>query len=258
MEGVGVPGALVGDSRAQIESSWGPPSSCQGPTRSFCTFPVAGGGAAFVSYLAAGGGAAALGDPSDEVAAIRWSEPVDGWVTTDGINTTVALADPAAVQAAYPKANVITNPTFGAIVAIEDPNIGLLVEYPFDYLSGTTSVMMGVRAPYSVPDDEPEPDPEPLIVMTVDSISLSAQGNRLTADVLVEDTSRQAVPGALVRATWPRPTGATVTTAETTDRQGVATFDIRRKGSYSIAIDDVQASGFQFDPSLGVTSASTP
>jgi hypothetical protein len=61
-----------------------------------CDFQVDGGGQVTVRYRDAGGGPAD-DSPGDVVFNIRWTEPVNGWTTTAGINTELALADPDAV-----------------------------------------------------------------------------------------------------------------------------------------------------------------
>ena len=113
VEGERVPGAALGDSREQVDASFGQPVSCQNlpyydgrqGLNGICDYEVDGGGEVTVYYYAAAGGPAQ--DAPDDIARhFRWPEAVSGWTTTAGVNTALAKANPDAVVAAYPDAQV--------------------------------------------------------------------------------------------------------------------------------------------------------
>ena len=70
------------------------PDYCQGPQRSYCTYPVEGGGQVNAFYQGLNGGPV-TGLPGDIVHAISWNNTA--WTTPAGVNTALALADPDAV-----------------------------------------------------------------------------------------------------------------------------------------------------------------
>jgi hypothetical protein len=256
MEGFSVPGIELGYTRAQVEAAYGEPRSCQsgGVIGNFstCSFDVEGGGQVSVHYRGADGGEAS-NSPDDVVHNIRWHQQVSGWTTTAGVDTTLALEDPDAVIAAYPNATVIYNSLFGNIESIEDRTLGILIDYHFDYLSGTLSVSMAIYFPSS------EPSPPPVErFLRVTAIDLAVEKRTVTADVKVQDDLDQNVSGATVSATWFLPKGETLSVMGQTDGFGVAHFEINkaRKGLYTMYVNDVVLEGFKFDWYGSVVSAS--
>jgi hypothetical protein len=243
VEGQSVPGVALGDSRAQVEAAYGRPESCRNMSYydgrqgidGICRFDVEGGGRVTMYYFDANGDPA-QGSPDDEVFIIRWSQAVSGWVTTAGVNTTLALADPDAVIAAYPNAVVTYNSVFGNIVRIEDRPLGIVVNYSFDYLSGTLSVDMVIRFP-----SDPLPVPEKETHVTdIDLTAAKVKGNRqLRALVRVEDEQGSSARDATV--------------------SGYAYFEIldAPRGLLTLRVDDVVLEGYQFDRANSVLSAST-
>lgn len=101
VEGVSVPGAALGYTRAQIL-----PEVENIGDQASCSFDVEGGGQVTARYCGADGGPAST-SPDDVVTYLRWSQQDSGWTATAGINPTLALADPQAVRVAYPNATVI-------------------------------------------------------------------------------------------------------------------------------------------------------
>ncbi len=150
VEGLSVPGAELGFSRAQVEAAFGAPKFCQsvevGGDMASCSFDVEGDGQVDVRYRGVDGGNAS-NSPDDVAYHYRWSQAAGGWTTTAGVNTTLAIQNPDAAIAAYPNATVIYNPLFGNIESIEDRSLGILIDYHFSYLSGTLSVSMGISYP---------------------------------------------------------------------------------------------------------------
>ena len=103
VEGVSVPGIALGDTRAQVQTAYGEPNSCQsgsvGGDASYCQYPVEGGGQVGVHFRGPDGSGPS-NSPDDVATGIRWFEQVSGWTTTAGVNTTLAKQDPEAVVAA--------------------------------------------------------------------------------------------------------------------------------------------------------------
>ncbi|MEJ2303981.1 MAG: hypothetical protein P8Y14_20835 [Anaerolineales bacterium] len=263
VEGQSVPGVALGDSRAQVEASYGQPVSCQNMSYydgrqgldGICRFDVEGGGRITVYFFDADGGPA-QGSADDVVSIIRWPQPVSGWVTTAGVNTTLALADPDAVIAAYPNAVVTYNSVFGNIESIEDKALGILVDYSFEYLSGTLSVNMVIRFP-----SEPAPVPQKETRVTdIDLAVKKVKGDRqVRALVRVEDERGRSASGATVFATWVFPDGSTQALDDLTSGTGYAYFEIldAPRGTLALRVDNVVLDGYQFDRSGSVLSAST-
>jgi hypothetical protein len=263
VEGQSVPGVALGDSRAQVEASYGQPVSCQNMSYydgrqgldGICRFDVEGGGRITVYFFDADGGPA-QGSADDVVSIIRWPQPVSGWVTTAGVNTTLALADPDAVIAAYPNAVVTYNSVFGNIESIEDKALGILVDYSFEYLSGTLSVNMVIRFP-----SEPAPVPQKETRVTdIDLAVKKVKGDRqVKALVRVEDERGRSASGATVFATWVFPDGSTQALDDLTSGTGYAYFEIfdAPRGTLALRVNNVVLDGYQFDRSGSVLSAST-
>jgi len=261
VEGQSVPGVALGDSRAQMEAAYGP-GSCHDMgyydgrvgVEGICEFAVDGGGQVTM-YLFTADRDPAQGTPDDVVHIIRWSQAVSGWVTTAGVNTTLAVEDPDAVIAAYPNAEV-TYSEFGTVAKIEDYALGIRVEYAFHYLSGTQTVNMLIR----FPSDPPPPPPDKETHVTAIDLRISkVKGNRqVRAYVHVDDENGQGAPEANVLATWIYPDGTTQTTEDLTASTGVAYFEIldAPRGTLTLRIDDVVLEGYQFDRENSVISAS--
>jgi hypothetical protein len=263
VEGESVPNIALGDSRAQVEAAYGQPASCtnlpyydgrQG-LNGICRFDVDGGGRVTVHYRDADGGPAQ--DSSDDrVFNIRWSQAVSGWVTTRGVNTALALDDPDAVIAVYPNAVVVYNSVFGNIESIEDKALGILVDYSFEYLSGTLSVNMAISFP-----SEPTPAPEKITRITsIDLTATKVKGDRqVRALVKVQDERTLSASGATVFATWLYPDGRTQAVADITSSSGYAYFEIldAPRGLLTLRVDDVALDGYRFDRTNSVLSAST-
>jgi hypothetical protein len=263
VEGQSVPGFDLGDSRALVEAAYGEPASCENMgyydgrqgLNGICRFDVDGGGRVTVYYFDADGGPA-QNSPDDVASIIRWSQAVSGWVTTAGVNTALALEDPEAVIAAYPNAVVTYNSVFGNIESIEDRALGILVDYSFEYLSGTLSVNMVTRFP-----SDPLPVPEKETHVTnIDLTATKVKGDRqVRALVRVEDERGLSAAGATVFANWVFSDGTTQAVSDLTSRTGYAYFEIldAPRGILTLRINDVVLDGYQFDRASSVISAST-
>lgn len=262
VEGQSVPGVALGDSRAQMEAAYGP-ASCQDMryydgrvgVDGICEFDVDGGGQVTM-YLFTVDRDPAQGTPDDVVHIVRWSQAVSGWVTTAGVNTTLAVEDPDAVIAAYPNAEV-TYSEFGAVVKIEDYALGIRVEYAFHYLSGTQTVNMLIRFPSDPPP--PPPDKETHVIFIDLAVSKVKGDRQVRAYVHVDDENGQPAPEANVLATWIYPDGTTQAMEDLTASTGVAYFEIldAPRGTLTLRIDDVVLDGYRFDRDNSVLSAST-
>lgn len=240
-EGERVPGIALGDTRAAVEAFNGPPRGCHDviePNDSAsCTFDVEGGGWVGVQYQGPNGGNAS-GSPDDVVISIRWGA-VDGWVTTAGINTTLALNDKQAVVDAYPNADLYYD-SVGRLYLLRDPELGIQVAWNHAYIF--YDVYMSIFDPYT-------PPPPPDYIRVADIELLSYTRHSVTARVLVLDEQDQPVEGAVVDATWMYPKVDGLQVSGTTASDGYATFTIdkARRGTYYFSISDVSLDGYVYD-----------
>jgi hypothetical protein len=257
IEGESVPGIALGFTRAQVEAVYGEPQSCQsgavGGDFAHCSFPVEGGGQVDVNYRGPDGGNPS-NSPDDVVHYIYWTEQVSGWTTTAGVNTALAKADPEAVVAAYPNAQ-LTYDMFGNLIRVEDARMGIKVSWNLEYLSGTYLVSMQIFHPR-----EPAPPREKLTRVTdIDLVVYKHRGRRqVRAYVRVQDDRTLAASGATVFATWTFPDGSTQPVQDVTSGAGGAYFEINeaRRGTYTLTVDDVLLDDHQFDRDSSVLSAS--
>ena len=255
LEGHSVPGLALGDSRAQVEGAYGPPDSCQSANQgdfASCSFPVEGGGTVTVSYRGPDGGSAS-NSPDDVVYNIRWYEQVSGWVTTAGVNTSLAASDPDAVIAAYPDAAVSHN-QFGGVYRVVDHEQGVEVLWALDFYSGRTHVSMAIF----FPRDAPPPVEKLTRITDIELTAVKVRGRQVRALVRVQNEADGAAAGASVLATWEYPDGSTLPVIAVTSRSGYAYFEILRaaRGTYTLRIDDVVLSAHRFDLDNSVLEAS--
>ncbi len=259
-EGNSVPGIALGFSRAEVEAAYGQPYYCQvhafPDDFAFCTFPVSGGGLVSIRYRGADGGFA-HNSPDDEVVYAGWGEPVGGWTTAAGVNTTLAKADPDAVIAAYPDAEVSGNP--GVNGSVIDWLRGIEVRWTYDGYTGHTHVYMNIFEPLASLPDAQETH--------VETIELSGyKDGRLRkirgwAEILNE--YERAALGATVYATWILPDGSTQPVVEEfVGISGVAFFELfapsgrAYRGTFRLRIDNVQLGEYTFDPAGSVLESS--
>jgi hypothetical protein len=251
VEGMSVPGVALGDTRAQVEAAWGAPVFCQNVSsidQGSCEFAAEGGGQVFVRYSGPDGGEATA-SPEDKVIRITWHQAVSGWVTTAGINTTLAFHDPDAVAAAYPNAVIYQQSLFDW--GYQDRALGIRVHYHTAYLTGETRVSMSI----TIPDNSPPPEAE---YMHVSSIEFTdAKRRHIIAAVHMQNEQNEAVPDALVYVTWTFPDGNQLSVSAGTDSSGLVEFNIYdvRRGIYTLTIDDVLVYNYEFDPDASLLSA---
>jgi len=250
VEGVSVPGIALGDSRAQVEAAYGQPKSCTDMAYydgrrgldGICKFDVEGvnngGDQVTVHYFAPDGGPAQASS-DDVVSIVRWSQVVSGWVTTAGVNTTLALTDPQAVIDAYPNAEVTYNGDF--VHQVRDPELGISIVRNFNVYGGFTTVHMSIFNPYTPP---PPPD-----MIRVADIQMTEDRRSVTARVLVLDNQDQPVKGALVEATWSYPKVDSLPVSAETASDGFASFrvDKARRGTYYLYINNISLDGYEYD-----------
>jgi len=254
VEGESVPGVKLGDTRAQVEAAWGPPVYCQnvnGYDQGSCEFHAETGGQIFVRYRSLDGGPA-QNSPDDIASFIRWHQLVSDWVTTAGINTTLAYDSPEVVMEAYPNATVHQQSLFDW--SIDDPALGIHVYYHTAYLTGELSVSMGISFPTT-----PPPPPDEFFVWVVSIDFYTNHRNEIGARVLVQNDIDGYAEGAVVSGTWTSPDGNQISFSSVTDSFGKAYFDLgklRRRGTYTFAIDNVVESGFTFNTDKSVLSVS--
>ena len=240
-EGVSVPGIALGDSRAQVEDSVGPPSSCRSnndpPTMESCSFDVQGGGWVSILYQGVDGGDAA-GSPDDIVSNIRWGGEEVEWATTAGVTTELAKYNKQAAEDAYPNANLHYD-SVGRLIRLSDPDLGISVSWNHAYIF--YSVSMSVFEPFT-----PPPPPE---MIRVADIEMSYDRRSVTARVLVLDEQDQPVEGAVIYTEFTGSKSGPVYPSGTTDVDGTATFTIHKahRGDYRITITNVVKEGYKFD-----------
>jgi hypothetical protein len=250
--GESVPGVALGDSRAQVEAAYGQPYYCQSyaipDDFAACAYRVEGGGLVSIRYRGADGGYA-NNSPDDKTVYAGWGEGTPGWTTEEGINTALAKADPDAVIAAYPDAEVsYLYPGF--VERVVDWLQGIEVKWSYDPYTGFIHVTMNIFEPLlSLPT---------AAETHVETIALAAERDRgirkLRAWVQILDEYGQPASGSFVNATWTLPDGSTQAVYdEFAGAAGVAFFEFHApkgrsaRGVYTLRIDDVMYEGHTFD-----------
>ncbi len=250
-EGESVPGIALGDTRAEVEASIGPPNYCRSnndpPTMESCRFDVEGGGWVRVLYQGPTGGDA-TNSPDDVVGNISWGGEEVGWVTTAGITTELAKYDKQAAVDAYPNARLAYD-SVGRLVRLTDTDVGISISWNHAYIFYTVSMSIFEPYPYIPP---PPPD-----MIHVHRIEMSYTRRSVTAKILVHDDAHQPVEGAVVGVFWVYPVNknnnSSFFTDATTAADGYATFGIEkaRPGGYRITITHVVKEGYQWDSDYG-------
>jgi hypothetical protein len=246
-EGVSVPGIALGDTREQVEASVGPHRNCVSnndpPTMESCSYDVEGGGWVSVRFRGPTG-SEATGSQNDVVSNIRWSEDVDGWVTSAGISISLIKFDKQLAIDTYPNATLYYN-EFGSLVRLTDYDLGISISWDAVYIFFSAS--MSIFEPYT-----PAPPPDPDLIRVAD-IEFSYDRRSVTAKVLVVDEQDQPIEGAVVGGYWVHPVNKNNNTTlfidGTTAEDGFATFriDKARPGDYRLTISYVNKEGFEFD-----------
>jgi hypothetical protein len=237
-----------------VEASYGDPYQVSGTNRNSYKYKVANGGDVGVSFRGADGGEAS-NSPDDIVSSAGWYEAVSGWVTTAGVNTTLADENPEAVVKAYPNARV-TYTQWGGIHSIVDYEQGIAIYRPWIiYSSGEVHVSMSIFKPREAP-----PLPEKITyVYTIDLTANKVKGNRhIRGFVGVRDQTHFAAKKATVLARWTYPDGSTKTVESTTSASGYAYFEIINapRGNYTFTIEDVVLDDHRFDSDKSTLIAS--
>jgi len=261
VEGVSVPGIALGNTRAQVEAANGQPDYCTDMSYydgrrgldGICQYDVVGinnGGDQVTVHYFAPDGSPAQASPDDVVTSIYWYQVVSGWVTTAGVNTTLALNDPQAVIDAYPNAEVTYQGDY--VYSIRDPELGISIVRYWNVYGAFTTVQMAIFKPYT-----PTPPPPPPAMIRVDDIKMTGNRRSVTARVLVVDDQDQLVEGALVEATWTYPNGDHLKVSAETAGDGWATFRINkaRRGNYWFSIDNVSLDGYEYDYIHSITQS---
>jgi len=254
VEGVSVPGIALGDTRAAVEAVYGEPEKVSGTNRNSYKYKVANGGDVSVSFRGADGGEA-KNSHDDIVGNVGWYEAVSGWVTTAGVNTTLADENPDAVIEAYPNARV-TYTQWGSIYSIIDYEQGIAIYRPWIiYSSGEVLVSMSIFKPREAP-----PLPEKITyVYTIDLSANKVKGKyHIRAFVGVRDQTHLAAKQANVFARWTYPDGSTQDTQAVTSNSGYAYFELINipRGTYELSIEDIILEEHRFDKDKSTLSAS--
>ena len=259
IEGYGVPGVNLGDTRAEVEAAYGEPTRCD-------SGQTVGDGASCVwileDYVGQGGdirsqvrtgfrgpdGGYPSGDPNDVVSGISW-HGMDGWYTTTGVNSAFAADNQDAVIDLYPDGIVFHQSMFDThLTAYEE---GFSVSWHTDYITGHTSVRMRVFEPR-----DPPPPREPSV--NVSEITMDLYKRQVFGKVRVLNDLNWRMRNVDVYATWTLPDGSTRAVQAVTDSFGLAVFEVSkaRKGLYTLTIDDVVVEDHPFDVDNSVLSAS--
>jgi hypothetical protein len=258
-EGEGVPGAIRGTTRAEVEALYEEPASCgSGQTegdRASCTWVLkdyAGQGGQVHSRVTVGfrgpDGGPAGNRPDDVVSSIGWIG-MDGWFTTTGVNALFALENQDAVIELYPDATLIDQSLFNTyLIAYEE---GFSVSWNTEYLNGFTTVRMSVFEPR-----DPPPPREPSV--NVSEINMDLYKRQVIGKVRILNDLNWNMRGADVYATWTLPDGSNRLVEGRTDSFGLVEFVVEkaRKGTYRLTIDDVVVEDHPFDVENSVLSAS--
>ncbi len=247
IEGVSVPGVAIGDSRTAVESSYGAPSFCQSISAgdfAYCTYQLEGENSVSVRYVGPNGGTATASG-SDVVSVMQWNG-LEGWETTVGINTSLALSNPEAVIAAYSNATITYN---GDVVqSVIDSSLGIKVEWLVTYPIPTTVVFMSIFQATTQP-------PAQEVLRSV-NITLQVVRSQIVAKVTIEDGHGNRIGGAVVSAKWTLPTGEKISVTDETDANGIAKFATRKsKGTFRIEVVNVKKTGYVFDSQNSILSA---
>ena len=267
VEGVSVPGVALGDTRAQVQTAYGDPYTCQSGSvpgdKAKCSYPVEGLGhigQVWIHYRGPDGGLPSA-SPDDVAYYISWWDSVSGWTTEEGgVNTTWARSvrqDPEAVLAVYPDA-VITYGLFGAMTKARDYGLGITIEWIYHFYSG----FLGARMAISAPSEPPEPPPPPDPVTRVTSISTWAnktKGKRTVwAYVWVDDEYWQDAVGATVIVDWTYPDGSTQRLQADTSSSGMASFEMHnvKTGTHTLEVVDVTYLEHPFDRERSMLTSS--
>ena len=254
VEGESVPGIALGFTRAQIGAAYGEPKRCQdieiGGDMAFCSFPVEGGGGVNVRYQGADG-LYATNSPGDVVFQIGWS--ASGWITTAGVNTTLAQQDRQAVANAYPNAEV-TYDERGKITRVEDSQLGIVVKWIQNFYMFPDSVSMEIYTPPATLQDGSS-----IHVSDIDWTVEKIKGRRpVKVVVSVQGQQGQPVYAADVVGTWTYPSGAEQTVTDDTSNTGYAFFELydAGHGTWTFTVDDVLLDGHPLDRQNSLLSVS--
>jgi hypothetical protein len=257
VEGVSVPGIALGETRAQVDDAYGHPASCTYSTSATCSYNADGGGQVNVTFRAPDGGPA-QNSPDDVVTMIGWEPGVTGWVTTAGIDITIARDDPQAVLDAYPNAEVTYWYDGTFVAGVRDWQSGITISRWWEFYCGCAVATMAIFHP-----QDPPPEPEPVEFTYVAEIDMSVvkikRNREITAQVLVNDRQDLPAAGAVVSARWHLPDGSEQSVQATTADNDYATFMLTGKlerGTYYLFIDDVQLADHIFIESRGLSYGS--
>lgn len=258
VEGVSVPGAALGDTRAEIETGIGQPNWCQdvdlGGDQGACSFPIDGGEAVLLRFRSPDG-TAASGGPTDTLYEAAWGDIDVAWTTSAGVSIASALADREAVAAAYPQADVIRDSS-GVIQQVEDVELGVRVRWTVSPYTNAISARIFIFEPQPpVPSGE-----RSMRVASLEMMAAKERGTKtITAVLRVLDERGLPVSGAQVFATWLFPSGATESTSSHyTSEGGYEVYAVinPRRGTYTLTVDDIVLDGFALDRDASVLSAS--
>jgi hypothetical protein len=175
---------------------------------------------------------------------------VSGWVTTAGVNINLAYNDMDAVLAVYPNA-AISYPSL-LDTSIDDPDLGIHINYHTSYPNGTRSVWMAI----SFPDPNAPPPEEHSVRVT--AIDLYADKHNIYARVHLHDNRYRYTSGADDAANWILPDGSQVPVNGTSSSYADVYFELdkARRGTYTFTVENVGFEDFKLDTDNSILSAS--
>jgi hypothetical protein len=256
VEGVSAPGVELVFTRAQVEASYGLPDYVyEGSHRYRIDGQI---GHEVHIFYGDGYGGPPNNLPGDIVTSVGWTTAVTGWVTTAGVNTTLARDDPEAVIAIYPDAQVTYHYDGQFIASIVAWEQGFSVRRTWNFYRGTVGVTLHIFNPRPAPPPPPEPE-KITYVYDIDLYANKVKGKRTVIGLVgVRDHTHRAAVGATVFAEWTMPDGSSMPVEQATSSSSFAYFQINnaRRGNYTLTITDVVLEDHRFDSENSVLTGS--
>ncbi|ARU55699.1 hypothetical protein OLMES_1624 [Oleiphilus messinensis] len=246
--GVGVPGVELGDTRAQVEQSYGAQTTCGAEAVGSSCYDIGGlgsdsAGNVYVRFEGTNGGSA-TGQQDDVVSGFSvYNTPIVGlnWTFEGGYTIRDFELQPELIQVVFPEAEIEQPNLF--FTRYTDPQAGVELTSRFD----PYGLFYDVTLFLSKPDASEEPGGESVLPeIRVSDIAMSFRDNRrnrhqVMAVVSVVDEASDAVLDATVEGVWTKPGGRTVAATLVTNQYGRAIFQLlsRKDGEYKFTINRV-------------------
>ncbi|WP_370979807.1 hypothetical protein [Agaribacterium sp. ZY112] len=147
VEGIGVPGVDLGDTREEVLTSYGEPTQCTSVASigdmASCVYRLDIGEQVSIRYRGADG-RDAQNSQNDIVQSIRWIG-MDEWITSAGVNYNLAHNHSEALLDAYPDPTLLSRSHFtGEISRLIDVAQGFTVSRSYNPYSNRTSTRLSI------------------------------------------------------------------------------------------------------------------